>query len=91
MELLTELLGYKGRLKIITSDPDPDRAPECTPLRPSYFILHDVVRIEGVRGRRTVKAYSEEGDECSGYPVPLLSRLTEWKMERKEPVDAVGI
>lgn len=85
MELLTDLLGYKGRLKIITSEVNPDRPEESTRFHPSYFILHNVVKIEGVTGRRTVKAYSEEGDHCSGYPAALLTRLTEWK------TDALGL
>ena len=85
MELLTDLLGYKGRLKIITSEVNPDRPKESTRFRPSYFIQHDVTKIEGVRGRGVIKAYSEEGDHCSGYPAALLARLTEWK------TDALGL
>lgn len=85
-EQLTDLLGWKGKLKIITAFPDPDRDPSITPIRPSYFILHDVVRLK-VNGMK-VNAYSEEGDRCGGRPTALLARLTEWS---REPKDAVGI
>ena len=84
MELLTDLLGYKGKLKIVTSEVNPDRPDGSTCLRYSYFIQHDVVRIEGTR-KGTIKAYSEEGDHCSGYPVGVLRSLTKWK------TDALGI
>ena len=84
MELLTDLMAYKGKLKIITSEVNPDRPEGSTRFHPSYFIQHDVVKIEGT-SRGTIKAYSEEGDHCSGYPVPLLARLTEWKS------DALGL
>ena len=88
IELLTDLLAYKGKLKIITSEVNPDPADEnVSPLRPSYFILHDVVRIE-VRGNDRAIAHTEEGDYCEGHPTSLLKRLTEWKTE---PVDALGL
>ena len=87
IELLTDLLAYKGRLKIITSEVNPDPPSEdVSPLRPSYFILHDVTKIE-VKGNDRAIAYTEEGDYCSGHPTSLLVRLTEWKMEP----DAVGL
>ena len=79
IELLTDLLAYKGRLKIITSEVNPDRPDKSTRFHPSYFILHDVVKIEVKNDR--CKAYSEEGDICSGYPASLLTRLTDWKRE----------
>lgn len=86
-ELLAEYLGHKGKLKIITAFPNPERDLLCTPVRPSYFIQHDVVRIEA-RGEKA-KAFSEEGDTCSGRPEALLARLTEWARETN--LNAVGL
>ena len=82
---LTDLLGHKGRLKIITAFENPDRDPRATRLRPSFFILHDVIRIE-VKGQKA-RAFTEEGDSCGGRPLALLARLTEWAVE---PPYAVG-
>ena len=77
---LMELLAIKGSLKIITGEPDPDRDPRTTPVNPYYFVQHDVVKIEGKAHKPGFyKAYSEEGDWCSGSALGLLPRLTEWK------------
>ena len=84
MEFLTDLLGYKGNLRIVTSEVNPDPPEGSTCLRYSYFIQHDVVRIEGTR-KGTIKAISEEGDHCSGYPAAVLHSLTKWKS------DALGL
>lgn len=73
---LVDLLASKGRLKIITSEPDPDRSPLTTPINPAYFIQHDVVKVEKSR-EGILKAHSEEGDWCEARPKALLSRLTE--------------
>ena len=72
-------MAHKGKLKIITSEVNPDHPEGSTRFHPSYFVQHDVVKIEGVTGRATIKAYSEEGAHCSGYPAALLTRLTEWQ------------
>lgn len=74
---LMDLLGWKGNLKIITSAPNPDNDSSITSIQPSYFIQHDVIRLEKNGG--LVKAFSEEGDTCRGIPTALLKRLTEWK------------
>ena len=81
-----DLLGWKGNLRIITAIPNPNRDPEATRLRPSFFVQHNVVKLEK-RGQ-IVKAFSEEGDTCRGVPTALLARLTEWRRDVK---DAVGL
>ena len=80
MEYLTELLADKGRLKIITHLPNPNRPPGSTDLDPSYFNQVDVVRID-VKGD-SAKAYAEDGTCCMGQPSSLLARLTEWHREK---------
>lgn len=77
---LFELLGEKGRLKIITPNPNPDRDPRASRLRPSYFIHHNVVSID-VRNPMDITARSEEGDWCNGNSISVLGKLTEWERE----------
>lgn len=89
LEVLTELLGYKGKLRIVTSTPNPNRDPEANTLMPSYFIQHNVIKIEIASAtadpnRKELKAHTEEGDWTKGSPNALLYHLTKW--ETKEPV-----
>lgn len=87
--ILVDLLGHKGRLKMITSEVDlsccggngqGSHSLYChsskTPLDPAYFIQHDIVRIEKDK-ESLLRAWTEEGDWCRGEPAALLARLTE--------------
>lgn len=83
-EILTSMLGYKGTLKMITSELNPDRDPNIDSTVPSYFIQHDIVKLQVIPAqadgdRMEVKARTEEGDWARGSPKALLSILTKWE------------
>lgn len=62
--------GSPIRADVLESDPH-------TLKRPSTFVIHDVVRLEGPDARGRMIAHTAEGDWTLGYPVDLLARLLE--------------
>ena len=42
-----------------------------------HFVIHDVVRVEGPNHRSEYRAFTEDGDHCTGQPEALLARLLE--------------
>lgn len=76
---LKALVAVPGALKIITSEIDKKAGKNPDLTRPSSFVLHDVVSLEGPDPRGRYVAYSKEGDWTSGYPGALLSRLRQWR------------
>lgn len=44
---------------------------------PRHFVIHDVVRVEGPNHRGEYRAFTEEGDHCTGQPEAVLARLLE--------------
>lgn len=81
IELLTELMGHKGRLKIKTYVPDPDRNPNVSNIRPSYYIWENVIRMTVEPEKNEATVYSEEGSWCKGYPTTILEVCTAWERE----------
>lgn len=49
--------------------------------RPSTFVIHDVVRLEGPNDKGQYTAWTAEGDACMGQPEALLARLQEANRE----------
>jgi len=47
--------------------------------KPSTFVIHPVVAIEGPDAKGRVTARSAEGDATYGYPANVLKRLQEWR------------
>ncbi len=73
--------------------PDGSRGPfdeeKCAkfkhPLTNSrHFVVHDVVRVEGPNHRKEYRAFTEEGDHCTGQPVAVLRRLLRAGIEAGE-------
>lgn len=76
---LAALVKVPGALKIITANEHPKPPAGLDHTHPAYFVQHDVVRIEPVEHRGTLRAYSAVGDWCEGKPAPLLARLRKWR------------
>lgn len=62
-------------VKGLTEDAEEEEVP--IPLTdPRHFVIHDVVSIEGPdEATGLVRARTEEGDVCIGYPADVLARL----------------
>lgn len=79
-ELLQRFLD-EGRLRIITSEVNPDGNPD--PVVPDHFVIHDVVSLEKNHRDHWV-ATTAEGDSCEAYdgPQSLLVRCLEAEFGR---------
>jgi hypothetical protein len=93
-QILQQLVGVKGALKVITAeirmdlraDPtDPRSGPkpgidwDSLRTRHDSFVIHDVTRLVGPDAEGIYRAHTAEGDWCVGTPSALLSRLQEWR------------
>lgn len=90
-QTLTDLLGHKGKLKMVTAEPD-ENSTTTDETVPSYWVLHNIVKLEVIpaqadRNRMEVKARTEEGDYLRGSPRALLSHLTKWNRGEPAKVD----
>jgi len=83
---------HDGTLAIITNEVKPelrrDQADPRSPAHdgvdlrdPSVFVVARVTRIEGPDSRGRVRAYSDAGDYVEGYPVDVLARVSEARLE----------
>lgn len=90
-EILTDLLGYKGKLRMVTSEPNKESITTDETV-PSYWVQHNIVKLEVIpaqanRDRMEVRARTEEGDTMRGNPTSLLNILTKWDWKEPTKVD----